>query len=68
MVNPKKEYPLAEKAAKLLGENNVALSTKMAIRAAGMTDDDSNNISLPKIVQRRYKELNTGKVPLSVNF
>ena len=68
MVNPKKEYPWAEKAAKLLGENNVALNTKMEIRAAGMTDDDSNNISLSKIVQRRYKELNTGKVPLSVNF
>ena len=37
------------------------------MRATGMTDDDANNRSLQTIVQHRCKELNTGKVPQSVN-
>ena len=67
MVSPRKEYNLVEKAAKSLGKNNGALNTKMAMRATGMADDDTGNISLQKFVQRRYKELNAGKVTLSVN-
>ena len=67
MERPRKEYPLVEKTAKLLGKTNVALNTKMAMRAAVITDDDANNRSLQKLVQRRCKELNSGKIPLSVN-
>ena len=64
MVRMRKEYPLVEKSAKLLGETNGDLRTKMEMRVAGMTDNDANNISLRKHVQRRCKELNAIKVPL----
>ena len=37
------------------------------MRAAVITYDDANNRSLQKLLQQRFKELNSGKVPLSVN-
>ena len=51
MVISRKENPLIEKPGKLLGKTNGALNNKMAMRAAGMTGDDANNISLQKLVQ-----------------
>ena len=67
MVRPRKEYTLVEKSAKLLGKTNGALNTKMAMRAAVMTDDDANNRSLKKLVHLRCKELNVVNFPLSFN-
>ena len=67
MVRSRKEYPLIEKSSGLLGKTNGALNNKMAMRAAGMVDDDANNRYLQKLVQQGCKELNEGKVPLSVN-
>ena len=52
MVRPRKEYPLVEKAAELLGKTNGALNAKMAMRAAGMTDDEKNN----RYIQNLYNE------------
>ena len=40
----------------------------MEMREAGMTDDDTNNRSLQKLVQQIFKGLNAGKVPLSVKY
>ena len=67
MLSRRKEYPLVEKSAELLGGNNGALNTKMKMREVGMTDDDAYNRSLQKHVQKRYKDLNSRNFPLSVN-
>ena len=38
------------------------------MREAGMTDDDTKNRSLQKLVQQIFKGLNAGKVPLPVKY
>ena len=58
MVRSSKEYHLVEISAKLFGKTNGALNTKMAMRVAVMINVVANNISLPKLAQRRCKQGN----------